>query len=139
MKNFELLIGIGLGAAIAGAALSCCGKSDRHCKKDDCCRCFADDYPKEYPIPRRVRVPLRSVFVGSLLFPSEKRTAKEERPLQRVLLREVRKKVVQISFGRSRESAPPLHALIFYRKFLFIKSENRSSVVFRAEHGIKTG
>lgn len=51
MKNFELLIGIGLGAAIAGAALSCCGKSDRHCKKDDCCRCFADDYPKEYPIP----------------------------------------------------------------------------------------
>ena len=27
----------------------------------------------------------------------------------------------------------------FYRKFLFIKSENRSSVIFRAEHGLKIG
>ena len=87
--------------------------------------------------PRRVRVLLRSVFVGSLLFPSEKRTAKEERPLQRVLLREVRKKAVQISFGRSRESAPPLHALIFYRKFLFIKSGNRSSVIFLRNAALK--
>ena len=120
MKNFELLIGIGLGAAIAGAAFlrRKIGSSLQKGRLLPLFRGRLSEGISDTPVPpRRVRVPLRNVFVGSLLFPSEKRTAKEERPLQRVLLREVRKKVVQISFGRSRLQAPPLHALIFIGNF----------------------
>ena len=84
MKNFELLIGIGLGAVIAGAALSCGRKSER-CRGKDCdCCSRADDYPKEYPIPP-CRPDMCACLCGACMseafcFPPKKEPPKKKDP-----------------------------------------------------------